>query len=102
MRVRDEIDLIKRTKAAHSWRSIEERRATTAAVHTGGNTVSVVLKRPDQTVIAVYRYRVGSLPGGCPQSYQQLYGRGGRFSPDCTRVPGIYRARVNTSGPSTR
>ncbi len=79
MRVRDEIDLIKRTKAAHAWRSIEERKATTAAVHTGGDTVSVVLKRSDQTVIAVYRYRVAGLPGGCPQSSQQLYGDSPQF-----------------------
>ena len=59
MQIRDEIDLIKRTKSAHAWRSTAERRSTSAAVYTGGGTVSVVLRRPDKTVIAVYHYRVG-------------------------------------------
>jgi hypothetical protein len=58
MNIRDEIDLVRRTRAAQMWRSATESHETSAAVREHTGMVAVILKRKGR-VIAVYRYKTG-------------------------------------------
>ena len=56
MKIRDEIDLVRRTRAAHLWRSPTESRETIAAVRHDTGVITIILRRCGR-VVGLYRFR---------------------------------------------